>query len=476
MSNTEGRIRLEDIRVDTEYKNSDGSAANEALNKLEFYRKEVLQLIPTNDLEVQQTLELFNAVRVVANESLRDRRERLAELVFQNQSFRNQLLDKNKQIKKVEAGELEVEEEEDDQDADEEFYTPASDALVRARKFIVRDSLVRARRRLEAEFSQANTQIIQETIVSRRTLNSKLSTCELQGSQIVSERPVSKVKYSPDQTFAATGSWKGDIQFLDPETLQISRKIEDGHDGKVGGLDWNSTSRFLVSGGADNLVKIWDLRSDDNSAPEAVFEGHENRVANVKFHPSDKYVASASFDLTWRLWDVETQQELQLQEGHSKEVYSLDFQSDGALICSAGLDSIARIWDLRSGKSLMALEGHAKPIYGVSWSPNGHIVATASGDGTVKIWDLRNVGEPFSILAHNSIVSDVEFEREHGHFLVSSSYDKTVGVFAADSWLRLATLKGHMDKILSVDVAPKGLHLLSCGWDRSVKKWSLHNI
>ncbi|SCU80702.1 LAFA_0C00694g1_1 [Lachancea sp. 'fantastica'] len=476
MSSSDGRIHLEDIRIDTGFQTNDGAPADEGLKKLKFFREEVLQLIPTNDLEVQKTLESFNAEVIVENESLRDRRERLAELVFQNPSFKEQLLDKNKGLPATEepdASEFEAEDEEKDEDEDE-FYTPASDALVHARKFLIRDSLDRAQKRLKAKFALASEQDVHRTISGRRALNSKLSTYELQGSQIVSERPVSKVKYSPNQTCAATGSWKGDIQFLDPETLQISRKIEVGHDGKIGGLDWESTSRFLVSGGADNLVKIWDLCADD-MRPQAVFKGHENRVANVKFHPSDKYIASASFDLTWRLWDVESQKELLLQEGHSKEVYSLDFQTDGSLICSAGLDSIARVWDLRSGQSLMALEGHAKPIYGVSWSPNGHVVATASGDGTVKVWDLRNAAEPFSILAHKSIVSDVKFESDNGRFLISSSYDKTIGVFAADSWLRLATLEGHMDKILSVDVAPKGMHLLTCGWDRSVKKWSLHN-
>ncbi|SCU97492.1 LAME_0F19856g1_1 [Lachancea meyersii CBS 8951] len=470
MSNMNDRVELEDVRIDTGFLNEDGAPAGEVLRLLKFYREEVLHLVPTSDLEVQATLERFGAVCVAEGESLRDRRERLADLVFQNPTIRAQLVqDYNNLNPKGEGGPNQMEE-----DDDEEFYTPASEALIQARRFLVRDSLDRARKRLEAEAERASVQGTQDTILSRRVLNSQLATYELQGSQVVSGRPVSKVAYAPDQKLAATGSWKGDIQILNPDTLQVVRSIENAHENKIGGLDWDSTSRFLVSGGADNLVKLWEPHSDEPS-PRAVFKGHENRVANVKFHPSDRYVASASFDMTWRLWDVETQAELQSQEGHSKEVYSLDFQGDGSLICSAGLDSIARIWDMRSGNSIIVLEGHAKPIYGVSWSPNGHVVATASGDGTVKVWDLRSESQPFSILAHNSIVSDVQFEKNHGRFLVSSSYDKTIGVFSADSWLKLATLEGHADKILSVDIAREGLHLLSCGWDRSVKKWSLYN-
>ncbi|SCV05123.1 LANO_0H00540g1_1 [Lachancea nothofagi CBS 11611] len=457
------RVDLRDIRVDTSYLNGDdGVPVGEVLKRLEFQRTEVLKLIPTDDLEIQRILKSAEAPSAIEGESLRERRERLVELVFQNPELKSHL------TQEVFSG---ADSENGAESDDEEFYTPASDALIQARRFMVRDSLARARKRLQLEKSRASIQNVQAIIVGRRKLNAKLATYELQGSQVVSSRPISQVTLSPDHRHAACGSWKGDVQILNPETLEVIAALETAHDGKIGGLHWNSSSQLLVTGGADNMVKIWDPLSQDLKAE---FRGHEARVARVKFHPSDKYIASASFDMTWRLWDVETQVELQLQEGHSKEVYSLDFQADGSLLCSAGLDSIARVWDLRSGQSLMVFKGHAKPIYGVSWSPNGHHIATGSGDGTVKVWDLRNIEKPFSILAHNNIVSDVNFGKNNGYCLVTSSYDKTIGVFAADSWIKLASLRGHTDKILSVDISSDGTQLLSCGWDRSVKKWSLN--
>ncbi|SCU83622.1 LADA_0C12552g1_1 [Lachancea dasiensis] len=467
MSGQKDRIGLSEIRIDTDYANDGNSApVGEAVKRLEFQREEVQKLIPTADTEVQKGLEIAGISSNEFGKTPRVRREKLIELAFQNPSLKDAL------VRAAEVNEQESESEGEDDDGDEEFYTPASEPLIKARRFLVRDSLARARQRLQVERSAFHLHNTREIIEKRRLLNRSLATFELEGSQIVAARPVSRVRLSPDQKLAVCGSWKGDLQVLDPGTLGIINSIENAHQGKVGGLSWNSNSQLVASGGGDNKVKVWQPKSQVASAQ---FDGHEARVVDVKFHPSDRYLASASFDMTWRLWDVETQVELQLQEGHAKEVYSLDFQCDGSLLCSAGLDSIARVWDLRSGQSLMTLEGHAKPIYAVSWSPNGHHLATGSGDGTVKVWDIRNSSTPASIMGHNNIVSDVQFEKSTGQCLVSSSYDTTIGVFAADSWIKLASLRGHSDKILSVDIARGGTHLLSCGWDRSLKKWSLKN-
>ncbi|CUS22793.1 LAQU0S07e00210g1_1 [Lachancea quebecensis] len=465
--NGQGTISFDEIRVDTNYVLKEGDKkADDVLKNLEFDREQKQTIVPTDDTEVRESLIYLGQAEVLENESNRDRRDRLADLLYQNPGLRAQFHQRQLNSPTLETGLGDASESED-----EDFYTPASELLVDCRQFLIRDSLRRAQERLRDERCRADSQDVHAIIVQRRNLNAKLSKYELWGSQVVSSRPVSGVALSPDQKFVACGSWHGDAKIIDSESLEILTSFDAIHDDKIGGLDWSSDSTLLATGGADKLVKVWKPFSPKDSAVE--LKGHEGRVVKVKFHPSDRYVASASFDMTWRLWDVEKQIELQLQEGHAKEVYCLDFQCDGSLLCSAGLDSIGRIWDMRSGQSLMVLEGHAKPIYGVSWSPNGHHVATGSADGTVKVWDIRKIGAPFSILAHNNIVSDVKFDKDSGKTLVTSSYDKTISVFASDSWLKLASLKGHTDKVMSVDISRDFSHLYSSGWDRSVKVWKL---
>ena len=180
-----------------------------------------------------------------------------------------------------------------------------------------------------------------------------------------------------------------------------------------------------------------------------------------------------------------------MQEGHAKEVFAIKFHPDGSLVATGGLDAIGRMWDLRTGRSVITLDGHARGIYGLDISPNGYHVATGSADGSVKLWDLRQNKCVFTIPAHSTIVSDVKFyspgrvpripsDRDNGAeipsssgmYLVSSSYDRTIKVWNADTWTHIKTLVGNPDKVMSVDVSSDEQYIISSSWDRTVKLWA----
>ncbi|CCK71051.1 U4/U6-U5 snRNP complex subunit PRP4 KNAG_0F03870 [Huiozyma naganishii CBS 8797] len=433
-----------------------------------------LSLAPENDAEVREVLRLLGQPAVLPKETDEERRARVAVLVAANknvihklQQFNPLLGSKSGTVQQPEKAEVS-----DDEEEEEEFYTPASDELVHSRRFLIRYSMERSRRRLRKCKADADNLDVNTEITRRRALNSSVSKLQLEASQVASTRPVSLVRISPNQSRFASASWDGGISVFDCESLESLASLP-AHAGKVGGLDWNSEGSLLVTGADDNYVRLTRYNGESNGLVNvATLGGHENRVVNTVFHPSDKYVASASFDTTWRLWDVETAQELQLQEGHSKEVYSLSFQPDGALICSGGLDSLAMVWDLRSGKNIVTLQGHAKPVYCVDWSSNSHQLATGGGDGVVNVWDLRKLEQPATkLLAHKSIVSSLRFERNRGDVLVSGGYDRALNVYSSDNWNKICCLEGHTDKLLGVDVAGDCKYLVSSGWDRSVKLW-----
>ncbi|CAK5283063.1 unnamed protein product [Mycena citricolor] len=330
------------------------------------------------------------------------------------------------------------------------------------------------------------------------------------GSQIGDERPISQVRFSPNNEFLATGSWSGTVKIWNVPACTISHTMR-GHSDRVGGVAWHPNATLsqprgvvnLASGGGEGNVNLWGL---DSESPLAVLKGHQNRVCRVAFHPSGDYVGSASFDTTWRLWDVNTSKELLLQEGHSKEVYSVEFQDDGALVASGGLDAIGRVWDLRTGRTAMVLDGHVQAIYSIAFSPNGYQIATGSGDDTLRIWDLRSLKSLYNIPAHRSNVSDVRFFRtdetnfpggagtaepmdedashdkpslamdewkyRSGLYLASSGYDGQVKLWSADDWQLLRTLSTDAGKVMSVDIASNGKLLASGTYNRNFQLFS----
>lgn len=458
-----------EVRIEASV-DKDGQGIGETLRRLDFQKNGMAHSIPTEDEEVKSILALLNEPEIIIGEDAFARRKRLSDLLTVSEEYMYKFTEimRNREIEQPAANDHANSEEED-----EEFYTPASPALIAARKFLIGYSFDRSRERLRKEKQNAANFDVRNELNERRSFAKEIHSMELIGAQVVSSRPISQAKLSPNGAYILTAGWAGSVGILDSTSLEILHTIDNAHIGKVGGVDWNSSGDFIVTGAEDGLVKVF-ANENGELREKAVFTGHERRVAGSKFHPSSRYIASASFDMTWRLWDVETSQELLLQEGHDKEVYSVAFQCDGSLLCSAGLDSTGMVWDIRSGKCIMVLSGHEKPIYSVDWSPNGHHIATGAGDGVIKIWDLRKSNEDYTVLAHNSIVTNVCFEKSHGKCLVSSGYDKAIKIYSSETWINIRTLEGHTDKVLSVDISQDAETVISAGWDRSVKLWKLN--
>ncbi|CAI4054181.1 hypothetical protein SKDZ_16G4310 [Saccharomyces kudriavzevii ZP591] len=461
-------ISLENLPVDLQLKGvtQDESTADK-LSQLPYERLQaVLDKVPEEDLEVKKLLLLLKKPEVVENEDVQQRRIRLAEVLMTN--------------KTDPAGPESMEDldtEEDDEEDDDEFYTPATSELIFMRKSLVKYSLDRSQKRLQIEMQKHQNFNARQELLSRRAELKRMSNLELAGSQLISTRPLSAVSLSPDDMTVATGSWAGDIRVLNSQTLQPLAQKLDPHKGKIGAVQWHPESNNqIISCAEDGHIKNFQYSKEEGEIKLlGDLVGHERRVSDVKYHPSGKIIGSASHDMTWRLWDASTYQELLLQEGHTEGVFSLSFQCDGSLVCSGGMDTLSMIWDIRSGNKVMTLTGHSKPVYTVAWSANGYQVATGGGDGLINVWDIRqrDGGQVSQILAHRNIVTQVQFSKgDGGKKLVSSGYDNLINVYSSDTWLKVASLEGHTDKIISLDVSNDSQFLVSGGWDRSIKLWN----
>lgn len=459
----------------------------------EFARKRKVAAIavPTDDKRVRTELRSRGEPITLFGERPEDRRDRLRGILYSEQEGGSD--DEDMRDVSETPGE-------DGDEADEEFYTEGTDALLQARRDIAKFSLPRTARRVAYQ-KEESTIPVETHVKHRKEIKERLSGFELFGSQIAGERPVSMVRFSPNGELIASGDWGGSIKLLDVPNLETKMTLR-GHKSMIGGISWypgatmptsnvSPDSLNLASAGGDGDIHLWSLGQD---TPISTLSGHTARAVRTAFHPSGRYLASASYDTTWRLWDVNTTQELLLQEGHSKEVFTVAFNSDGSLAASAGLDSIGRIWDLRSGRTIMFLDAHVGPIHALDWGSDGYRVLTGSADGFAKCWDLRAVRETASIGAHRGGVTDLKWftgtdgpcsgttinrdesgamqPKKSGTFVVSAGFDKAVNIFSADDWALCKSLTGHDGTVLAADVTDDARFIASCGRDRTVKLWA----
>ena len=166
--------------------------------------------------------------------------------------------------------------------------------------------------------------------------------------------------------------------------------------------NWVSTTAVLTLGGIDNLVRVWDIPSQQ---PLALLATHSAQTAirALAWSPDNRHLAILSNDDVVRIWEVANNQIVQAIFGHTiqaepdglnntaRPVNDLAWSPDGTQLVTAGSDGTARIWTVADGRQLAVLH-HDWPVWVVAWSPDGSKIATANSDavdgtGEIQMWD-----------------------------------------------------------------------------------------
>ena len=184
--------------------------------------------------------------------------------------------------------------------------------------------------------------------------------------------------------------------------------------------------RWLVSGGDDRHVCVWDVSPGSVSgAPHTVLRGHRHRLQAAAFHPDSVRLGTAAQDCTARIWRVDTGDELLVLRGHEGWVYDIAFSPDGTLVLTASEDGTVKVWDAGGGTTLLSLSGHEGTVCSVCFSPCGGFFASAGEDMTVRMWRTVDGACVVVFEEHEGKVSKVAFSPD-GRTLCSGAFDGTV--------------------------------------------------
>lgn len=98
---------------------------------------------------------------------------------------------------------------------------------------------------------------------------------------------------------------------------------DKAHTSDVNVISWNRNEPFIVSGGDDGFLHVWDLRRFTDKTPVATFKHHTEPVTTVEWHPNDSAVfSSGGSDNQIALWDLSVENDA--DEATSSEEISVN--------------------------------------------------------------------------------------------------------------------------------------------------------
>jgi WD40 repeat protein len=281
-------------------------------------------------------------------------------------------------------------------------------------------------------------------------------------------KAVNAVALSANRRQAVSGGRDNLLRLWDTSTGLLLRTF-DVQTNSINSVVFSPDGREILTGDNEKQVRLWDVATGRTIKS---LEGHAGEVQSVAFSPDGKQVLSASKDKTVKLWDVETGLLLKTFEGHTDEVLSATFSSDGHQALSASKDKTLRLWDLETSQLLKTFEGHTDEVTSAALSSDGKQALSGSKDKTVKLWDVAAGQALRTFEGHTDGVLSVAFSGG-GAQILSGSKDKTLKLWNMKTGELVKTFEGHSDIVTSVALSSDGRDALSGSWDKSLKVWDL---
>lgn len=207
--------------------------------------------------------------------------------------------------------------------------------------------------------------------------------------------------FRSDGTLILAGGEEKNIKLFDVSTKSMLRLFK-GHTAPVHRVAFIHKEPKIASFSDDKTVRVWDVPTENTLHS---FTAHTDYIRAGIVNPEvPNIILSGGYDNIIKMWDIRTDKEVMTVD-HSSPIESLLFMPSGGMFLSAGGTDI-KIWDaLAGGKLRGALAQHHKTVTCLRLGSNGKRLLSGSLDRHVKIFDISTFKVVHTLDFPNAILS-----------------------------------------------------------------------
>lgn len=254
--------------------------------------------------------------------------------------------------------------------------------------------------------------------------NGIFSLYHLPDIQLIHSLTISNTKIT-SCALNSTGEWLafgishlGQLLIWDWQSERYILK-QQGHFSNIRCVESSPDGQFMVSGGDDGKVKLWN---QDTGFCFITFIDHIAPVTGIRVSFTGTVVVSCSLDGTVRAFDLLRYQNFRIfTPPRYCQFLSIAIDPSEEIICAGSQDPFEiYVWSLRRYKLLDVLEGHEGPVVSLAFSSKGMLLSS-SWDNSTRVWNIFNKNKSIEILTDNFQILCVCFRPDGKEFCTVSS-------------------------------------------------------
>ncbi|KAF7795948.1 hypothetical protein EIP86_007117 [Pleurotus ostreatoroseus] len=265
---------------------------------------------------------------------------------------------------------------------------------------------------------------------------------------------ISAIGFSPQQDYLAVGSWDNNVRIYEVGANgQTVGKAMYGHQGPVLSVCWNKDGTKIISGGADNAGRMFDVTTGQSSQVAQ----HDAPIKCVKWidmQGQGGFLVTGSWDKTLKYWDLRTPNPVSTVT-LPERCYTLDVVYPLMVVGTA--ERHIQIFNLSNPttayKTITSPLKWQTRVVSCFPSANGFAVGSVEGRVAIQYVEDKDSTNNFSFKCHRRdqtptskdqalvySVNDITFHPVHGTFSTCGS-DGTINFWDKDARTRLKTFE-----------------------------------